>query len=49
MWLGETDLCGKTVFLLAEQGLGDTMQFMRYAPMVANLGAKVILGVKSRR
>ena len=46
LWRGEKDLRGKTVLLLAEQGLGDTLQFMRYAPMVADLGAKVILGVQ---
>ena len=46
MWRGETNLRGKTVFLRAEQGLGDTLQFVRYAPLVAELGAKVILGVQ---
>jgi ADP-heptose:LPS heptosyltransferase len=46
MWRGETDLQGKTVFLRAEQGLGDTLQFVRYAPLIAKLGAKVILGVQ---
>jgi hypothetical protein len=46
VWRGEKDLHGKTVFLGAEQGLGDTIQFMRYAPLVAALGAKVILGVQ---
>ncbi|HXX03701.1 MAG TPA: tetratricopeptide repeat-containing glycosyltransferase family protein, partial [Xanthobacteraceae bacterium] len=46
VWRGERDLRGKTVCLLAEQGLGDTIQFMRYAPMVADLGARVILGVQ---
>jgi tetratricopeptide (TPR) repeat protein len=44
-WTGEQDLEGKTILLLAEQGLGDTVQFCRYAPMVAKLGAKVILAV----
>jgi ADP-heptose:LPS heptosyltransferase len=46
MWRGEKGLDGKTVFLLAEQGLGDTLQFVRYVPVVAALGAKVILGVQ---
>ena len=45
MWRGERDLRGKTVLLHAEQGLGDTLQFVRYAPLVAALGAKVLLAV----
>ncbi|MGO9700545.1 MAG: tetratricopeptide repeat protein [Xanthobacteraceae bacterium] len=46
MWRGEKDLHGKTVLLHHEQGFGDTIQFMRYAPLVAALGAKVLLGVQ---
>jgi tetratricopeptide (TPR) repeat protein len=46
LWRGDADLAGKTIFLLAEQGLGDTLQFVRYAPLVAERGAKVILGVQ---
>ncbi len=45
MWRGEKDLHGKTVLLHAEQGLGDTLQFVRYAPLVAELGAKIVLAV----
>jgi tetratricopeptide (TPR) repeat protein len=41
-WTGEP-LLGKTILLHAEQGLGDTIQFVRYAPMVQRLGAKVIV------
>jgi tetratricopeptide (TPR) repeat protein len=39
-------LAGKTVLLRAEQGLGDTIQFCRYATAVAELGATVILEVQ---
>lgn len=44
-WLGEGSLAGKTVLLHSEQGLGDTIQFCRYAERVASLGAMVILEV----
>jgi hypothetical protein len=37
---------GKTIFLRAEQGLGDTLNFVRYVPLIAALGARVILGVQ---
>jgi tetratricopeptide (TPR) repeat protein len=46
-WRGETDLRGKTILLVTEQGLGDAIQFVRYAPIVAALGAKVLLGVRA--
>jgi tetratricopeptide (TPR) repeat protein len=46
LWLGTEDVAGKTIFLHAEQGLGDTLQFCRYAPMVAARGARVILEVQ---
>ncbi len=45
-WLGDFSLAGKTILLHAEQGLGDTLQFCRYAAMVARLGAKVVLEVQ---
>ncbi|RXH57217.1 tetratricopeptide repeat protein [Granulicella sibirica] len=44
-WRGE-DIAGLRLFLYAEQGLGDTLQFARYARMLADLGAEVILEVQ---
>jgi Glycosyltransferase family 9 (heptosyltransferase) len=45
LWLGRENLQGKTILLHAEQGLGDTIQFCRYASLAANRGAKVLLEV----
>src|SRR5215471_15136856 len=45
LWLGEFPLGRRTILLPAEQGLGDTMQFVRYAPMLAREGATVVLEV----
>jgi len=44
-WTGES-LAGKTILLHTEQGFGDTLQFMRYVPHVAALGATVIVAVQ---
>jgi tetratricopeptide (TPR) repeat protein len=33
----------KTIFLYAEQGLGDTLQFIRYAPLVKERGGRVVV------
>src|SRR5947199_2829526 len=46
LWLGEYPLQRKTILLHAEQGLGDTIQFARYVPMLARAGAKVVLEVQ---
>lgn len=44
-WNGEP-LAGKTILVYAEQGLGDTLQFARYLPLLVRLGAKVVLAVQ---
>jgi Tfp pilus assembly protein PilF len=46
LWLGSEDIAGKTILLHGEQGLGDTIQFVRYLPLVATMGATVILEVQ---
>jgi len=42
-WLGEGGVEGRTLLLHGEMGMGDTLQFCRYATQVARLGARVIL------
>ena len=44
-WTGG-DIAGRTVLVHAEQGLGDTLQFVRYVPMVVARGARVMLAVQ---
>jgi tetratricopeptide (TPR) repeat protein len=45
LWLGEESLAGATLLLYSEQGFGDTLQLCRYARLVADLGASVVLEV----
>jgi len=42
LWRGEP-IAGKSLLLHAEQGLGDTLQFIRYAQVFTHLGARVLV------
>jgi tetratricopeptide (TPR) repeat protein len=46
-WLGKEAVEGKTVLVYADEGMGDSIQFARYVPMLAARGAKVILAVEA--
>lgn len=45
LWSGQ-DVAGRTVFVHAEQGFGDTLQFCRYVSLLAQRGARVLLEVQ---
>jgi tetratricopeptide (TPR) repeat protein len=43
---GTQDISGKTLFIHGEQGLGDMLQFCRYAKLAKKAGAKVVIGTE---
>jgi Tfp pilus assembly protein PilF len=45
-WEGGGPIAGKTILLHAEQGFGDTIQLIRYAPRLKQMGANVICEVQ---
>ena len=44
LWQGE-DIAGKSILLHSEQGFGDTIQFLRYVPLVAERTRHVVLEI----
>jgi hypothetical protein len=46
-WNGD-DFRGRTILLHAEQGYGDTLQFIRFAPMVKRRGGQVLMLCQTR-
>ena len=47
LWTGEQPIAGKTVLAHSEQGMGDTLQFVRYVDRLALQGARVVLRVQN--
>ena len=44
-WRGDVPIAGRTILLHSDEGLGDTIQYVRYARLLAQRGARVILEV----
>jgi tetratricopeptide (TPR) repeat protein len=47
LWLGKGDISNRTVFVHWEQGLGDTIQFSRFAEALTTRGAKLVMSVQA--
>ena len=47
MWLGDDSVEGKTILVAADEGLGDTIHFVRYVALLARRGARVLLAVQN--
>ena len=46
LWLGREEISGRTILLHSEAGFGDTIHFCRYAGLLSDRGANVILEVQ---
>jgi tetratricopeptide (TPR) repeat protein len=46
-WRGEGDIAGRSLFVYVDQGLGDTIQFSRYARLAELRGARVTMSVQN--
>ena len=45
-WNGTEPLTGRRLLVYADQGLGDTLQFCRYVPVLEGMGAQVVFEVQ---
>jgi tetratricopeptide (TPR) repeat protein len=46
-WRDHEEIAGKTLFVHADQGLGDTIQFCRYVKLAEARGARVVFSVQN--
>lgn len=46
-WLGQQPVAGKRLLLHAEQGIGDTLQMLRFVPLLQAMGAEIYLEVQA--
>lgn len=46
LWLGQTPLNGRSLLISTEQGLGDTIQCLRYLPLLVAMGAQITVEVQ---
>ncbi len=46
IWLGRESLKDRTILIVPDEGLGDTIQFVRYAPLLERLGGRIVLVVQ---
>lgn len=45
-WTGRQDVAGRRVLLWHEQGHGDTIAMLRFVPLVAQRGARILLAIR---
>jgi len=45
LWLGKEEIRGRRILVFDDEGFGDTIQFARYIPLLAEKGAEVIFVV----
>ena len=46
VWTGREDIAGRRLLLWHEQGLGDTIAMLRFVPIAAQRGARILLAVR---
>ena len=42
LWQGERDIAGHTIFVWSDEGIGDTVQFIRFVSQLATRGVRIV-------